>query len=239
MVLHYTLGCLRLSCSLKNFGCCFLTGQLNSAKKKRLVRLAVLSGWHYQNKSYPVVEIGCDSSIIISFFKILFKSYFERLFKIIKKGSLKCPLSISCLIFFVTTTTSILNPPPPQPSFLSRLRLWFNFIVSLNVIFFCFQLVIIHYHTQKPTYLGNMGNCLSRKAEMPTSVVDSGDSLFFTFPPPPVNRPTIPTTPPPPHPTAPCPTPPPNWPSRPPKGIVWSLIWGTCYQNSLSFFPRN
>ena len=58
----------------------------------RLVRLAVgtklrlkklpLSGWHYQNKSYPVVEIGCDSSIIISFFKILFKFYFERLFKL-------------------------------------------------------------------------------------------------------------------------------------------------------------
>ena len=84
MVLHYTLGFLRLSCSLKNFGCCFLTGQYNSAKK-RLVRLAVLSGWHYQNKSYPEVEIGCDSSIIISFFKILYKFYFERLFKIIKK----------------------------------------------------------------------------------------------------------------------------------------------------------
>ena len=94
MVLHYTLRCLRFSCYLKNFGFCFLAGQYNS-ENKRLLWLAVgtklrlkklpLSGWHYQNKSYPVVEIGCDSSIIISFFKILFKFYFERLFKLFFK----------------------------------------------------------------------------------------------------------------------------------------------------------
>ena len=111
MFLHYTLQCFRFSCSLKNFGFCFLSGQYNSAKK-RLVQLAVLSGWHYQNKLYPEVEIGCDSSIIISFSKILCKFCFQRLCKIIKKGSLQCPLPIYCLIFFVTTT-SILNPPPP------------------------------------------------------------------------------------------------------------------------------
>ena len=29
--------------------------------------------------------------------------------------------------------------------------LWFNFILGLNVIFFCFKLIIIHYHTQKQT----------------------------------------------------------------------------------------
>ena len=28
-------------------------------------------------------------------------------------------------------------------------RLWFNFILGLNFIFFCFKLIIIHYHTQK------------------------------------------------------------------------------------------
>ena len=27
--------------------------------------------------------------------------------------------------------------------------LWFNFILGLNFIFFCFELIIIHYHTQK------------------------------------------------------------------------------------------
>ena len=84
------------------------------------------------------------------------------------------------------------------PHLLSILKLWFNFIFGLNFIF-CFKL-IIHYHTQKPTYLGSMGNCLSRKAEMPTSVVDSGDSPFSLPHSPPVNSPTTPTTPPPPCP---------------------------------------
>ena len=27
--------------------------------------------------------------------------------------------------------------------------LWFNFILGLNFIFFCFKLIIIHYHTPK------------------------------------------------------------------------------------------
>ena len=79
------------------------------------------------------------------------------------------------------------------PHLLAMLKLWFNFIFGLN--FFLFQ-----------THLGSMGNCLSRKAEMPTSVVDSGDSPFFTFPLPPLS-------------TAPLPQPPllhpaPNWPSH-------------------------
>ena len=42
------------------------------------------------------------------------------------------------------------QPPPPQPhpSILSRLKLWFNFILGLNVIFFCFQLIPYNsYHT--------------------------------------------------------------------------------------------
>ena len=27
--------------------------------------------------------------------------------------------------------------------------LWFNFILGLNFIFFCFKLIIVYYHTQK------------------------------------------------------------------------------------------
>ena len=67
----------------KKFWMLFLDRSVELSKKKRLVRLAVLSGWHYQNQLYPVVEIGCDRSIIISFLKIFFQFYFERLFKII------------------------------------------------------------------------------------------------------------------------------------------------------------
>ena len=26
--------------------------------------------------------------------------------------------------------------------------LWFNFILGLNFLFFCFKLIIVHYHTQ-------------------------------------------------------------------------------------------
>ena len=91
------------------------------------------------------------------------------------------------------------------PHLLSILKLWFSFIFCLNFIFFCFKL-IIHYHTQKPTYLGSMGNCLSRKAEMPTLVVDSGDSQFFTSSLPHCQRPHYPH-----HPSS---TLPPNWPSH-------------------------
>ena len=90
------------------------------------------------------------------------------------------------------------------PHLLSILKLWFNFIFGLTFIFFCFKL-IIHYHTQKPTYLGSIGNYLSRKAEMPTSVVDSGDSPFFTFPLPHCQQPHYPH-----HPSSILP---PNWPS--------------------------
>ena len=80
------------------------------------------------------------------------------------------------------------------PRLLSILKLWFSFIFGLNFIFFCFKL-IIHYHTQKPIYLGSMGNCLSRKAQMPTSVVDSGDSKFFTSPLPHCQQPHYPHLP--------------------------------------------
>ena len=66
-----------------------------------------------------------------------------------------------------------------------------QFYLWSKFYFLCFKL-IIHYHTQKPTYLGSMGNCLSRTADMPTSDVDSGDSPFFTFPLPHLQQPHYP-----------------------------------------------
>ena len=118
---------------------CCLTGQYHSAKK-RLVQLAVLYGWHYQNKS--------------KFF------------------------------FFFCDNNIILTPPPPPPPHLSILKLWFNFILGLNFIFFCFKLIIIHYHTQKPTYRGrNQPRLLTL------------ETLFLTSPlSPTVNSPNNPTT---------------------------------------------
>ena len=79
--------------------------------------------------------------------------------------------------------------------------LWLNFILGLNFIF-CFKLIInfniIHHHTQKPTYLGSMKNCLSKKAEMPTCRCRSWRLSLFHFPLPlTFNSPTTPTTPPP------------------------------------------
>ena len=48
--------------------------------------------------------------------------------------------------------------------------LWFNFILGLNFIFFCFKLIIIHYHTQKqkkikfkPTIKLNQNICIQKK----------------------------------------------------------------------------
>ena len=48
--------------------------------------------------------------------------------------------------------------------------LWFSFIVGLNFIFFCFKLIIIHYHTQKqkkikfkPTIKLNHNICIQKK----------------------------------------------------------------------------
>ena len=56
-------------------------------------------------------------------------------------------------ILFFCDNNIILTPTPPPPH-LSILKLWSNFILGLNFIFFCFKLIIIHYHTQKPTFLG-------------------------------------------------------------------------------------
>ena len=77
------------------------------------------------------------------------------------------------------------------PHLLSILKLWFNFIFGLNFFFLLFQ-THQHYLTQNPTYLGSMGNCLSRKAELPASVVDSRDSPFFTSPLPHCQQPHYP-----------------------------------------------
>ena len=92
------------------FVCC-LTGQYNSAKK-RLLQLAVISGWHYQNKSYPVVVIDCDSSVISSFFKIVLKFSFEKLFKVIKKKFIKISL-IYLLFDLFCDNNNYSHPPSP------------------------------------------------------------------------------------------------------------------------------
>ena len=105
--------------------------------------ICVLFDWSVSPSKKKVGTVGCTLWLALSKqIKILFKFYFEKLLKVIKNSS--------CLIFFVTAT--LFSPLPPL---LSILKLWFNFILGLNFIFFCFKLLIIHYHTQKPTYLGS------------------------------------------------------------------------------------
>ena len=107
------------------------------------------------------------------------------------------------------------SPATPNPlhtaiqKYILIYMLWFNSTLGLNFIFFCFWLIIIHYHTQKSTYLGSMWYCLSEKAEMPTSDVESGNSLFYFPPPPNCQQPHYTH-----YPHHPPPTLPPNWPSH-------------------------
>ena len=61
-------------------------------------------------------------------------------------------LSKQIQILLFCDNNIILKPAAPH---LSILKLLFSFILGLNFIFFCFKLNIIHYHTQKPTYLGS------------------------------------------------------------------------------------
>ena len=118
---------------------CCLTGLYHPAKKW-LVQLAVLSGWHYQNKSK--LFFFCDINIILT------------------------------------------PPPPPLPPPLHT-EIVVQFHPWSKVYFLLFQ---THYHTlpYPKTYL---------HWQEPTSVVDSGDSLFLTSPlSPTVNNPNNPTT---------------------------------------------
>ena len=97
-----------------------------------------------------------------------------------KVGTVGCTLRLALskqikIIFFVATTLF--------SSHLSILKLWSNFILSLNFLFFCFKLIIIHYHTQKPTYLGRNQPRLFWRL------------FIFNFPlSPTVNSPNNPTT---------------------------------------------
>ena len=82
------------------------------------------------------------------------------------------------IIFFVWKQHySHPHRPPPH---LSILKLWSNFILGLNFIFFCCKLIIIHYHTQKPT---NRGRNQPRLLILETSPLS-----------PTVNSPNNPTT---------------------------------------------
>ena len=195
---------------LKNFGCCFLTGQYNS-EKKRLVRLAVLSGWHYQDKSYPVVEIGCDSSIIMSFFKILFKFYFERLFKIIKKRFITMSLIYLLFDLFCDNNNIYSRPPPPPPPLLS---LQTEIVVQFYPWSKCYFLLFsTHYHTlpYPKTYLPwQHGKSQSRDANLSCRFWRLS---IFHLPLPNLSTAPLPH----PHPILPHPTP---KLTQPPKGIV-------------------
>ena len=97
-----------------------------------------------------------------------------------KVGTVGCTLRLALskqikIFFFVATT--LFSPH------LSILKLWSNFILSLNFLFFCFKLIIIHYHTQKPTYLGRNQPRLFWRL------------FIFNFPlSPTVNSPNNPTT---------------------------------------------
>ena len=134
---------------------CCLTGQYHSAKKG-LVQLAVLSGWHYQNKS--------------KFFLIFFL-----------KNCLKLSKKSSCSIFFVTTHYS--HPTPPPPPLDTEIEVQLNFYPWSKFYFLLFQ---THYHSlpYPKTYLpwqhGKLPVKESRDANL--SCWWSGDSLFFTFP---------------------------------------------------------
>ena len=90
--------------------------------------ICVLFDWSVSlSQKKKVCTVGCTLWLALSRqIKILFKFYFEKLLKVIKKSS--------CLIFFVTAT--LFSPLPPL---LSILKLWFNFILGLNFIFSFFN----------------------------------------------------------------------------------------------------
>ena len=78
-------------------------------QKKRFVQLAVLSGWHYQDKS---------------------KFFLNFILKNCLKLSKKVP------VWSFLWQQHYSHPSPPL---LSILKLWFNFILGLNFIFFFFN----------------------------------------------------------------------------------------------------
>ena len=93
-----------------------LTGQYHSAKK-RLVQLAVLSGWHYQKQS-----------------KFFLNFFLKNCLKLSKKSS--------CSIFFVITHYSHPNPPPPPLD--TEIEVQLNFYPWSKFYFLLFQ---THYHS--------------------------------------------------------------------------------------------
>ena len=176
---------------------CCLTVHYNSGKK-RLVQLAVLSGWHYQNKSYPVVEISCDSSIILSFFKILFKFYFEKLFKIIKKKFIKMSLVYLLFDFFWwQQQQQLFSPPPPPLTFPLQTEIVVQFYPWSDSYFLLFS---TNYHTSPypKTYLPWQQGKLPVKESRDGNLSCRFWRLsIFTPPPPDCQKPTTPFTPPP------------------------------------------
>ena len=134
--------------------CVLFDWSVSLSKKKRFVQLAVLSGWHYQDKS----------KFFLNF---------------ILKNCLKLSKIVPVWSFLWQQHYSHPSPPPLHTEIVVQFYPWSKFY------FLLFQ---THYHTlpYPKTYL---------PWQQPTLVVDSGDSLFLTFPlSPTVNSPNNPTT---------------------------------------------
>ena len=171
MILRYTLRCLRFSCSLKN------SWLIISAVDFVNDILSFMINFHpYYIQERPVRSIIIINIIVIVVIIIYYcyriivishphylcvvwlvsitqpnKGWYSWLYSL--AGTIKT--NQNSFFLWQQHYSHHPNPPPLSPFHLSILKLWFNSILGLNFIFFCFKLIITHYHTQKPTYLGN------------------------------------------------------------------------------------
>ena len=167
MILWYTWRCLRFACSLKNSWLI-----ISAVDYVNDIRSFMIYFHRYCIPERPVRSIIIINIIVIVVVIIIYYCY--RIIVIScphylcvvwlvsitqqKKGWYSWLYSMAGTIktnqnsFFLWQQRYSHHPPSPH---LSILKLWFNFILGLNFIFFCFKLIIIHYHTQKPTYLGS------------------------------------------------------------------------------------
>ena len=133
----------------------------------------------------------------------------ENLFKVIKKKFIKISLIYLLFDLFCDNNNTILTPPLHTEIQKYKLiyMLWFNFILGLNFIFFCFKLIFYHTSPYPKTYLpwkhGKLPVKESRDANLGCR---SWRLSMFHFPPPlDCQQPHYPHHPPP-------PTLSPNWP---------------------------
>ena len=129
---------------------------------------------------YRIIVISCPHYLCIVIWLVSItqpkKGWYSWLYSL--AGTIK---TNQILFFLWQQHYSHPQPPPPH---LSILKLWSNFILGLNFIFFCFKLIIIYYHTQKPIYRGR---------NQPRLLIL--ETLFLTSPlSPTVSSPNNPTT---------------------------------------------